>query len=187
MSTNAAVAHDDGLIRFEFNVPVRVALKYAEGKPIEGRYGESLLFSTTDGRRFFIPAPVGEQITALGIRPGEPISITKVEGKVGRRRIASYEIERASGAAPAAAPSPAPRPGPVMMPAPAAGPASASPSAEPSIRRYLYDNYKVAVDVLVEVEKYSKARGLAVEFTAEDVRTLAATVLIQKGGSAWPR
>lgn len=186
MSTNAAVAHDDGLIRFEFNVPVRCALKYAEGKPIEGRYGESLLFSTTDGRRFFVPAAVGEQITALGVRPGEPISITKVESKLGRKRVISYEIERAAGAAPSPAPA-APRPGPVMMPTPAAPPAAAG-SAEPAnIRRYLYDTYKVAVDVLAEVQKYSEARGLPVHFGPEDVRTLAATILIQKGGTAWPR
>lgn len=109
---------DDGLIRFEFNVPVHVSLKYADGKVIEGRYGESLLFTTTDGRRFFLPMSAGEQLAALGVVPGEPITVTKVESKVGRKVTASYKVERDGVLAVPAAPRPMAS---ATMPGPGAG------------------------------------------------------------------
>ncbi|MBX7134033.1 MAG: hypothetical protein K1X67_15275 [Fimbriimonadaceae bacterium] len=192
MSAAASAYGNDGLIRFEFNVPVHVALKYGEGKPIEGRYGESLLFSTVDGRRFFLPMAAGQQLTALGVKPGEPITITKVENRVGRKISASYKVERDGVlAVPAASVTPRPM-ATAATPGPAALVAMPSPAGEPvaapgNVRRYLYDTYKVAVDVLIEVQKYAHARELPITFGAEDVRSLAATILIQKGGSAWPR
>jgi hypothetical protein len=171
----------DGLIRFEFNTPVEVALKYADGKQVEGRYGDSLLFSCTNGKRFFVPLPVGEQIAALGIQPGEPITILKHEGKNGRKRTAAYEVRRVSSSAPAVA-------GPALVPTPAAAVAAPSPAPQqqPTIRRTVYEYYKAAIDILAEAEKYAKARELQVEFNAEDVRALAATLLIQrKEWSSW--
>lgn len=192
---------DDGLIRFEFNTPVHVSLKYSDGKVIEGRYGESLLFTTTDGRRFFLPMSAGEQLAALGVTAGEPITVTKIENRNRGKVTASYKVQRdgvLSVQAPpvSVSPAPAPRPvasattpGPALVPAlPMSGAPGAAPApAASNLRRYLYENYKVAVDVLVEVQKYAQARELPITFTAEDVRTLAATILIQQGGASWPR
>jgi hypothetical protein len=179
------VTSDDGLIKFAFNTPVRVALKYGEGKLVEGRYGDQLLFSCTDGRRFFVPPLVGEEIAKLGIRPGEPITITKCEVTEGRKRTAVYQVDRDAGSPAASAPPMASPAAAAPKPAVAPVPASAAPaSPEPlSLRRVMYDHYRAAIDILVEAEKYGKAKGLALEFNAEDVRALAATLFIERRGS----
>jgi hypothetical protein len=168
---------DNGLIKFAFNTPVRVALKYGEGKLVEGRYGDQLLFSCTDGRRFFVPPLVGEEIAKLGIRPGEPITITKCEVTEGRKRTAVYQVDR-DASSPSEAPIHASAPKPAVAP----GPAPASPE-QLSLRRVMYDHYRAAIDILVEAERYGKAKGLALEFNAEDVRALAATLFIERRSS----
>jgi hypothetical protein len=39
------------ILRFEMNVPAEVALKYAgPGKPIEGRYGNRVMYTLADNR-----------------------------------------------------------------------------------------------------------------------------------------
>ena len=183
MSAAASAYPDEGLIRFEFGTPVHVALKYGEGKLVEGRYGESLLFSTVDGRRFFVPVEVGEQITALGVRAGEAITITKVETRNGRKRGAAYEIGRDTVAAPVSAPASRP-----MAAASAPGPVPVPP-ASGDMRMAMYQHYKAAIDILIEAGKYAQAREFPLEFNAEDVRALAATLLIQskEGGAPWQR
>lgn len=37
-------------IRFQTNIPVEVALKYADGKDVTGDYSDQVLYSLTDGR-----------------------------------------------------------------------------------------------------------------------------------------
>jgi hypothetical protein len=179
MNGNTTAPEDNGIIKFAFNTPVRVSLKYGEGKLVEGRYGDQMLFSCTDGRRFFVPPPVGKEIAALGVRPGEPITITKCEVTEGRKRSAAYQIDRDTTASPPVPSPPAAQPAAAQI---SSAPAPASPEAH-SLRRLMYDHYRAAIDILVEAEKYGKAKGLALEFNAEDVRALAATLFIERRGS----
>ena len=53
----------------------------------------------------------------------------------------------------------------------------------------MYQHYKAAIDILIEAGKYAQAREFPLEFNAEDVRALAATLLIQskEGGAPWQR
>jgi hypothetical protein len=184
-TTNGNHYDDGGLIRFDWDSPVNVALQFSEGKQVEGRYGDSLLFSCTNGRRFFAPLSVGPQLTALGIQPGEAITITKRK----RGKAAVYEVGRAGDPIPrpAAAPAPVRAPAPraaAPAPAPAADASAAATQPPPTVRRTVYEYYKAAIDILAESEKYAKARGFEVEFNGEDVRALAATLIIQR--KEWP-
>jgi hypothetical protein len=43
--------------------------------------------------------------------------------------------------------------------------------------------YKAAIDILLESRGYAQRQGLALEIKCEDVRCLAATLIIQNGGA----
>jgi hypothetical protein len=47
-------------ITFQPNVPVRMALKYAGGKTVEGRFGDQEYYTLTDGRCMYVNPDVAE-------------------------------------------------------------------------------------------------------------------------------
>jgi hypothetical protein len=49
-------------IVFETNKPQEIALTFDVGKQVTGNYGEQFYYSTTDGKCFYLPLPVGEII-----------------------------------------------------------------------------------------------------------------------------
>ncbi|HZT29735.1 MAG TPA: hypothetical protein VFA33_07630 [Bryobacteraceae bacterium] len=78
-------------ITFPTNVPVPLALQFLEGKEVASQFGGNQhLFSTTDGRIFFVSETVGNiltaQLTKLRIQKGEPIEIIKAEVPTGNGR-----------------------------------------------------------------------------------------------------
>ncbi len=67
-------------IKFQTNVPVELALKFAEGKLCDSQFGNpQYMFSTTDDRAFFVDEKVAKKIHGLRLKPGEPIDIVKAE------------------------------------------------------------------------------------------------------------
>jgi hypothetical protein len=69
---------------FQPNMPVRMALKYADGKTVEGRFGDQEFYTLTDGRYMYVHPAVAAQINQLELRPGEPFEICKYwSGKKG--------------------------------------------------------------------------------------------------------
>jgi hypothetical protein len=101
-------------IQFQTNIPVEVALKYADGKDVTGDYGDQVLYSLTDGRVMYVPPIVKKQIQDLDIAKGELFTITKAEEKSGTRRTVKWLVtangnatsqRRTSGAAGAPAPT----------------------------------------------------------------------------------
>ena len=69
-------------VRFETNVPVELALRSTQGKPVESQYGgEQQMLSTTDGRVFYLAGIVGqvlsEQLAEQTIKPRERVEIRK--------------------------------------------------------------------------------------------------------------
>jgi hypothetical protein len=67
------------VVEFPPNIPVPVSLKYGQGKPVASQYDgpNRFMFSLLDGRVIFVDAEVANQISALGIKPGESFQITK--------------------------------------------------------------------------------------------------------------
>gem|GEM_PF-5006044 len=62
-------------VEFEPNTPVEVALKFAQGKPIETRTGPRVMFSLTDGRVMFLDPEPARLIEGLKARAGEKITV----------------------------------------------------------------------------------------------------------------
>jgi hypothetical protein len=77
-------------ITFLTNQAQEVRLAFLEGKPVEGRFGDQYLFSTTDDRCFYVSTTVGQilekQLLSLRIKAGEPVEIGKWEMDLGRGR-----------------------------------------------------------------------------------------------------
>src|SRR5215831_18827696 len=66
-------------IAFQTNVPVTVALAYADGLPVEGRFGDQILYTLSDERVMYVPPVVRTKLIELGIQPREPFTICKAE------------------------------------------------------------------------------------------------------------
>jgi hypothetical protein len=83
------------MVRFEMNVPAQVALKDAgPGKPIEGRYGNRVMYTLADDRVMYVAPIVASRIADLGIQSGEPFLVRKRVKKQGSRRLIEWDVER---------------------------------------------------------------------------------------------
>ena len=74
------------VIRFDPNTPVKVALKYDGGKQVQSRIQDApdqMMYTVCGDDTIYLPLGVAAQITKLGIKKMELISICKrVQGSV---------------------------------------------------------------------------------------------------------
>jgi hypothetical protein len=184
-------------IRFSTNVPAVVALAFDEGKDVEGRYGDQVMYSLQGERVMYVPPIVREKMVALGIRRNDPIRITKAEARDGNRKGIQWLVERVQ-------PEefvPAPAPPQVVRPAGEAAqegiytPGSNGSSAgngngarpiPPSVPfvgtgagGWLLSALVNTIDICEAAQKYAHAKNFEIRFEAADVRALAITAFIQ--------
>jgi len=62
---------------FEANVPATATLAYADGLKVQGRFGDQVMYSLTDGRVIYVPPMVRDKLVELGIRQHEPFAICR--------------------------------------------------------------------------------------------------------------
>src|SRR5579863_6699180 len=67
------------ILRFNTNTPVELSLRWDDGKRVEGRYGEQVMYTLDDDRVMYVPPVVAKQIRELGIRAREVFEICKAE------------------------------------------------------------------------------------------------------------
>jgi hypothetical protein len=79
-------------VTFQTNVPVEVALKYGDGKDVNGQYGDQVLYTLTDSSVMYVPPIVRKQIEDLGIGRGDLFNVTKAEKKNGARRTIEWQV-----------------------------------------------------------------------------------------------
>lgn len=184
------------------NAPQVVAIASVPGRLVPSEFGPSeVVFSLTDGRPWYVPQVIANEIYAAGIMPRQQIEVTAVGKKKTEVRIVPVQTALArepqsgryqsSGSARTLGWSPdrdytpeleksieqvnAERARAAAAAHPQAGPLS------PTSLRFM-GAYKDAVDALIETQGYAKGRGLLLEIRCEDVRCLAATMMIQAGG-----
>jgi hypothetical protein len=74
-------------IKFQTNIPVEAALKFAEGKLCDSQFGDpQYMFTTVDDRVFFVAEKVAQKIHGLRLKPEEPFEIIKAEKDYGNNR-----------------------------------------------------------------------------------------------------
>jgi|SRR5581483_3360857 len=167
-------------VAFQTNIPVEVALKYGDGKDVNGQYGDQVLYTLSDGRVMYVPPIVRKQIEDLRIARGELFTITKAEKKNGTRRTIEWQVcadgrtacqqnpdsaadnRRPDGGGPERQPSgQASRNGLVGRVAPTGAGA-----------QFLKQALALAVDAVAEAERYADTHGISLQFTSEDVREI---------------
>lgn len=176
-------------IRFETNVPVVAALKFAEGLKVEGQYGDQIMYTTVDDQKMYLAPIVADKIKELGIQRGERIRITKKEVRNGNRKGIEWHVERADEAAP--------RSNSETMrhmreqqasSEPASQPKPAAPSSVGS--NLMAAAVMQAVEAAKAGEDHAKQLGMSFKFTEQHLSSFACTIYIQHakllgGNTTW--
>src|SRR5208283_3492868 len=84
---------------FEANVPVTATLAYADGLKVQGRFGDQVMYSLTDGRIMYVPPVVRDKLVELGIRQNEPFDICRAERREGNPRVVDWVVQPEGAAA----------------------------------------------------------------------------------------
>ena len=178
---------------FEANVPVTATLAYADGLKVQGRFGDQVMYSLTDGRVMYVPPIVRDKLVELGIRQNEPFAICRAERREGNRRFVDWVVQPDGSAVPtpsATAYSDAHGEpvngdnGASVKPngngngnghgKPASTPTK-SGTAETALRAAL----TTSIDAALAAEQYASAHGLSIRFGSEDLRAMALSLFIQ--------
>jgi hypothetical protein len=77
----APQALQSDIVRFPFNVPQLVSIRFARPKLINTKMGERAMYTLTDGRVMFLEPRTAEAIEVLDIRPGQDFYVAKRSNK----------------------------------------------------------------------------------------------------------
>jgi hypothetical protein len=83
------------IVKFAINTPVEVALQFEDGKRVEGRYGDQVMYSLADNRVMYVPLYVEQRFRELAIGAGEPLLLCKKVVKDGSRNRTEWSVRRA--------------------------------------------------------------------------------------------
>ena len=189
----------NAILRFNANAPVAVALRYDDGKRVEGRYGEQIMYSLEGDRVMYVPPVVAKQIHELGIKAREIFEICKAELREENKRWIEWRVRRieeprhpapSGNVSEAAAPVPhndaqnhrngtthqAARPldlhaspDGTLLPVPVTGAGITAMELAMS----------GAAEVAQRVESRARMRNYSLQFTSEDIRAIGLTMFIQ--------
>ena len=171
-------------VQFQTNVPVEVALKYNDGKEVNGQYGDQVLYTLTDGRVMYVPPIVKRRIDELGIERGELFTLTKAEKKNGTRRTIEWLVAAEQSESRHTQTSDRGVNGRQRRNGVGEGIAGNGHARRPSASsdakgflvtgqgQFLLESLAAAVDAAATTERYATACGVELQFTSEDVREI---------------
>jgi hypothetical protein len=190
----------NGILRFNTNSPVEVALRWDDGKRVEGRYGEQVMYTLEGDRIMYVPPVVAKQIRELGIRAREIFEICKAELREENKRWIEWRVRRieeprhpaSSPNAPDAAatiPSgqaqnhrngstPQPSKPPLEFQATADGmllPVAVAGAGITCMELAMNG----AAEIAQRVESRARLRNYSLQFNSEDIRAIGLTMFIQ--------
>ena len=188
----------NGILRFNTNSPVEIALRWDDGKRVEGKYGEQVMYTLDDDRVMYVPPVVARQIRELGIRAQEAFEICKAELREDNKRWIEWRVRRIEeprhpaslGNAPEAAasvPSDAlnHRNGstyqtskPLDLQASSDGTLLPVPVTGAGITA-MELALSGAAEIAQRVESRARMRNYSLQFTSEDIRAIGLTMFIQ--------
>lgn len=158
------------IMKWTENQPVQVQLKYASGKrSTSSRYNTvQVMYSLVDGQIMYVPLIVEQKLQELGVKRGEAVEIckAKVDGKVqwDVRRPAS---KQKSNAQPAAA----------MV---ESAPDLSGPDVDAVSEHELEQALRISLVAAKNAEAYSHSIGKPVTFDKNDIRQLAAALVMRR-------
>ena len=179
---------------FEANVPVTGTLAYADGLKVQGRFGDQVMYSLTDGRVMYVPPIVRDKLLELGIRQNEPFAICRAERREGNRRFVDWLVQPNGSGAPSQSEgvhSDMPDPPPANDNCGARAKSSSNgngsgngnpvrtPTGSGTAETALRSALMASIDAALAAEQYASAHGLSVRFGSEDLRAMALSLFIQ--------
>jgi hypothetical protein len=72
---------------------------YPDGLNVQGRFGDQVMYSLTDGRVMYVPPVVRDKLVELGIHQHEPFAICRAERREGNRRFVDWVVQPEGSAA----------------------------------------------------------------------------------------
>jgi hypothetical protein len=192
----------NGILRFNTNAPVEVALRWDDGKRVERRYGEQVMYSLEGDRVMYVPPVVAQQIRELGIRAREIFEICKAELREENKRWIEWRVRRieeprhpasSGNVSEAAATVPSNAQGsaqnqrngsthqpqrPLDLHASADGTLLPVPVTGAGITA-MELAMSGAAEIAQRVESRARMRNYALQFTSEDIRAIGLTMFIQ--------
>jgi hypothetical protein len=180
-------------VLFEANVPVTATLTYADGLKVQGRFGDQVMYSLSDGRVMYVPPIVRDKLTELGIRQNQPFNICRAERRDGNHRFVAWIVQANGLASPpqsatwhSNAPGSAPS-GDNTVGVRSNGNGSGNGNGRPTIAvgaagtagSALRTTLMASIDAALAAEQYASAHGLSVRFGSEDLRAMALSLFIQ--------
>jgi hypothetical protein len=198
------------VLRFSTNTPVELALRWEDGRRVEGRYGEQIMYTLDDDRVAYVPPIVAKQIRELGIRPHEVFEICKAEVQEQNKRWIEWRVRRVEGPqhpassanVPDAAASDPSRNAqnhrngstertssnrPLTFEAAADGTLLPVPVTGVGITA-MELAMNGAAEIAQRVESRARVRNYSLQFTSEDIRAIGLTMFIQamrERGATW--
>ena len=160
-----------GTVKFEANVPLELALKYATGRAVTSTVTNSqqMMYTLADGRRMYLDLHVSARVDELGLKPGEIFTLCKVgKGKDTQWAVRRGPLDETS----AYAPKPVAPPEQVLSRQLVAANCSALSAA-----------LRAAVSAADDAEKYAKSLGFEIRFTPADIAQLAGIAARTMGGA----
>ena len=184
-----------GILRFKTDEPVELALRWDDGKRVEGRYGEQVMYTLEDDRLMYVPPVVATRIRELGIRAREVFEICKAEVHEENKRWIEWRVKRiedprhptSSANVQDAAVADLSRSAqnhrngttaPLAFEAAADGTLLPVPVAGAGITA-MELALTGAAEVAQRVESRARVRNYSLQFTSEDVRAIGLTMFIQ--------
>ena len=176
---------------FEANVPVTATLAYADGLKVQGRFGDQVMYSLTDGRVMYVPPMVRDKLVELGIRQNEPFAIWRAERREGNRRFVDWVVEPDGSATPVqratahsdASGSPVNGDSGARVKSDGNGNGNGKQSSAPTklgtAETALRAALTASIDAALVAEQYASAHGLSIRFGSEDLRAMALSLFIQ--------
>lgn len=200
----------NGILRFNMNQPVAVALRWDDGKRVEGRYGEQIMYTLDDDRVMYVPPVVAKQIRELGIQAREAFEICKAELRDENKRWIEWRVKRIEGPRHPASSANVPdaaasdlstkaqnhrngSTGDVSPKAPLSFEAAADGTLLPvPVTGAGITAMELAMNGAAEiahrVESRARLRNYSLQFTSEDIRAIGLTMFIQamrERGATW--
>jgi len=174
---------------FEANVPVTATLAYADGLKVQGRFGDQVMYSLTDGRVMYVPPIVRDKLVELGVGQNQPFAICRAESREGNRRFVNWVVKPDGSAAPAQSVTghdDPPRPnGDAATCAKGNGngngngKSASTPTRSGTAEAALRAALTASIDAALAGEQYASAHGLSIRFGSEDLRAMALSLFIQ--------
>lgn len=185
------------ILRFQTNIPQSLHMRALEGKPVESQFGGMQHMFTAQEGAFYVSEKVGailsDQFAKLGVKPGDPVEITKAEVGTGAGRrtqwivtatVAEFAVSKVPAAATALEQQLAESIRLVEQRKAAQTAPTAQPAAVPAWATYLVEQSNALIDAYAQVLKHSaRHEGLV---KGDDVRSifLSAFINVTKGGKS---